>query len=291
MTDSAEAERLVQLGIELSDVGRSADAEGAYRAAARADPEWSVPWYNLGLLCKCQGRWAESLDFNQRAALLDPEHQANWWNLAIAATALGNWLEARRAWSGCGIQLPPGAGPPDGDYGLTPLRLDADGVGEVVWGRRIDPARARLQSVPLPGSPFRWADLVLHDGAPEGFRLLHGKQLPVFNVLMRLEPSSFKTFVVRLGTTDASAIERLEQVATELGGAAENWGTSTNILCRECSLGVPHAHPEHKGTPAHPHCGIAARDAQHAKQILDHWAQTTPDADLGHWALAPGNPE
>ena len=47
-----EAARLLELGNELLDSGRDFDAEGAYMAASKADPEWSVPLYNLGLICK-----------------------------------------------------------------------------------------------------------------------------------------------------------------------------------------------------------------------------------------------
>lgn len=289
MTDRSEAERLVDLGNELSEAGRPSDAEGAYRAATEADPAWSVPWYDLGLLYKYQGNWAESLTCNKRAAALDPTDQASWWNLGIAATALADWQEARRAWRECGIQLAPGEGPPEGDFGPIPVRLDPNGDGEVVWARRIDPARARLVSVPLPTSSFRWHDLVLHDGAAEGYRVLDGRQLPVFNVLSRLERSPIATFIVELGTSDPDAVEALARVADELGGAAENWGSSTNILCRQCSLGVPHQHNERSNSPAHPHCGVAARDAMHLNQILDLWIARTPLADMVRWTPAPGS--
>jgi hypothetical protein len=138
MTDS-NADRLVVLGNELSDAGRASDAEAAYLAATKADPNWSVPWYNLGLLCKYQKRWKECLALNQRAANLNPDDVDAWWNLGIAATALGEWKEARRAWHACGIHLPEGDGPPNADYGLTPLRLDPDGqlaaVNHGVGGR------------------------------------------------------------------------------------------------------------------------------------------------------------
>src|SRR5262245_16274074 len=105
MNSESEAQRLVELGNELSDAGRHEDAERAYRAAATADPTWSVPFYNLGLRCKYQSRWVESLEFNRRAAELNPDDQASWWNLGIAATAVGDWAEARRAWRACGIKL------------------------------------------------------------------------------------------------------------------------------------------------------------------------------------------
>lgn len=210
MTDQEEAGRLVELGNEHRAAGRIADAEAAYRAAIDGAPDWSVPYYDLGLLCKYEERWRESLEFNQRAADLDSDDEAAWWNLGIAATALGEWPEARRAWHACGISIPAGDGPLHLDYGSVPIRLDPDGDGEVVWANRFDPARARILSVPLPTSPFRWGDIVLHDGAPEGYRELHGRKVPVFNVLARLEPSPFRTFIVELGTTDRQAIEILE---------------------------------------------------------------------------------
>ena len=92
------AEALNQRGNEQSDRGWLPEAEASYRRAAEADPEWSVPWYNLGLLCKNQGRWEESLEYNHRATDLAVEDRDAWWNLGIAATALGRWSEARQAW-------------------------------------------------------------------------------------------------------------------------------------------------------------------------------------------------
>jgi hypothetical protein len=280
MNDVSEIKRIMSLAYELLDSGKTSDAERAFLAATKMAATWSVPWYELGLLCKYQGRWAESLGYNQRAAALDPSDEASWWNLGIAATAVSNWTMARRAWNECGITLPDGAGPPEGDFGLVPVRLEPDEAGEVVWARRIDPARARIENVPLPTTSFRWHDLVLHDGAPEGYRVLDGRDVPVFNVLKCLEPSGFTTFVVELGSSSAPAVDGLLSIAEALGGAAEDWGSATRILCRQCSLGVPHSHPDEPAAPAHPHCGLAARDQIHARQILDRWLAETPAADV-----------
>ena len=288
MPDQREADRLVELGNEHREAGRIAEAEAAYQGAVQANPHWSVPYYDLGLLYKYEGRWRESLEFNQRAAALDPSDEAGWWNLGIAATALGEWAEARRAWNACGLKIPDGEGPLDLAYGSVPLRLDPEGQGEVVWADRFDPARARILSVPLPTSTFRWRDVVLHDGAPEGYRDLNGTKVPVFNVLARLVASPFQTFVLELGTTDEQAIDSLEQVAHDADGAAENWGSSTNILCRKCSFGVPHPHPREERTPAHPHCGVAARDSKHLQAIVDRWLAGSPGADLVRWYPIPG---
>jgi hypothetical protein len=283
MPDLTAAERLVEEGRALNDAGDVVAAERAYRAASALEPDWSAPLYNLGFLCKYQGRWEESIEFNRRASELAPDDQAAWWNRGIAATALGRWKEARSCWEKCGIADPGGTDPPDYRFGRTALRLDPDGDGEVVWGSRLDPARARLTNIPLPSSSFRWGDIVLHDGAAEGHRIVDGVRHPVFNVLQRLVPSSIHTFVVELASVDGAAVEALEDIAAEMGGAAENWGVSTRILCRQCSFGAPHVHDGASGTPAHPHCGLVAPSRDVARAILDRWLETSSRADLVTW--------
>jgi tetratricopeptide (TPR) repeat protein len=139
LNKNSEIERLMGLAYDLLDQGSSDDAERAFRAAGEVAPNWSVPWYELGLICKYQGRWKESLEYNARAAELDARDEAAWWNMG-------------------------------------------------------DPARARIENVPFPRTEYRWQDLVLHDGAPDGYRILDGREVPVFNVLDRIEVSGFRTY-------------------------------------------------------------------------------------------------
>jgi tetratricopeptide (TPR) repeat protein len=287
MSETDAAETFNEQGSALREAGDVEGAEAAYRAAMELAPDWSAPLYNLGLLCKYECRWQESFDYNVRAAELEPDNEASWWNLGIAATALSNWSAARRAWAACGIEVPPGDGPPDFDWGRTPVRLNPDTDGEVVWARRIDPARAQIVNVPLPTSGFRWGDIVLNDGAVEGERVIKGVAYPVFNVLERWQASPFRTFILELATTDVDALAALELCAADRGGAAEDWGTFTSILCRDCSYGRPHQHQGASWNPAHPHCGLAARDHPHADEIISAWLATTPTADLTIWYEVP----
>ena len=287
MPDPALAERLNAEGQRLLDEGDLVAAESSFRAAMAEDPEWSAPVYNLALLHKYNLQWAQSLEHNRAASILAPDDQATWWNLGIAATALGDWSEARRAWAACGMSPPDGDGPPDFDWGMTPVRLDPDGDAEVVWARRIDPARAQIASVPLPTARFHWNDIVLIDGAVEGERVVQGRTYPVFRVLQKLVPSDYRTFVIELATSSADSVVALEECASEAGGAAEDWGTKTRILCHECSTGVAHYHSDEESTPAHPHCGLAARDHDHADAIISAWLARTPHADLINWFEAP----
>lgn len=278
-----EAERLVAEGLDLEAAGDSAAAERNYHAAAERSPEWSVPLYNLGLMYKYQARWRESLEFNKRAAALAPDDEASWWNLGIAATALSDWPEARSAWSACGMNPPSGDGPPDFGWGNSPVRLDPNGDAEVVWARRIDPARAAIVSIPLPCSPHNFGDVVLIDGAADGHRVVNGEEYPVFNALALLVPSQQKKYVIELATSHRQSIIALSSLASEAGGAAEDWGESTNILCARCSRGTPHEHSNRASSAAHPHCGLAASDDAQAKAIIDRWLSEQPRADLVRW--------
>jgi tetratricopeptide (TPR) repeat protein len=275
--------QLLKEGIACSNAGDVAGAERAYLSAAALDPAWSAPRFNLGLLYKYQRLWAQSLEFNRQASELAPDDQGAWWNRGIAATALGLWPEARRCWAECGIKDLGGADPPDYRLGRIPVRLDPDGDGEVVWGTRLDPARVRLTNIPLPSSPFRWGDIVINDGAAEGHRTVGSQTYPVFNVLQRLVPSAIATFVVELASVTDAAVDALDDIAHSMGGAAENWGTSTRILCRDCSFGAPHEHPDATGAPAHPHCGLVAPNPDIARAILDRWLETNSMADLVTW--------
>jgi hypothetical protein len=61
---------------------------------------------------------------------------------------------------------------------------------EVVWSERICPVRSRIVNIPTGATGFRHGDIVLHDGAPVGYRSnSYGKQRPVFSVLELFDPS------------------------------------------------------------------------------------------------------
>jgi hypothetical protein len=264
------------------DRGDSDRAVSLYEKATRADSSWSVPWYNLGLLAKERHDWNASRRNNQEAVRRDPTDEAAWWNLGIAATALSDWVEARRAWSGYGIEIPAGAGEIIADFGSTPIRINAQADGEVVWSRRIDPARAFISSVPLPESGHRHGDLILHDGAPNGYRMLHGREVAVFDEIEILTPSRLGTFETTVFVESVEDLAALERIFGTAGGGAEDWSSIRNI-CKQCSEGRPHqGHDLGENQPAgERRVGIAASAEEVASELLRSWSAQTAGRQTG----------
>lgn len=262
--------------MRLQNQGRLKEAEAWYRRAIDADPNWDAPHYNLGLIFKYAGRWQESLDANREARYRDPEDQSNSWNLGIAATALRDWTTAREAWERCGIQLPAGEGPINAGLGPVAIRLAPGDYGEVVWADRVDPARAKIFSIPLPESGHRFGDIVLHDGAPTGQRYLGEGDATVFvfDALGLWEASPYQTFIVNAPEVTGPTIERLSLLAKEHDARVEDWSTSIRWLCERCSAGLPskhqegcsHAEGEHK-------IALAARGEAEANRIAALWSR------------------
>ncbi|MCI0380681.1 MAG: tetratricopeptide repeat protein, partial [Gemmataceae bacterium] len=261
-------------GLALQKQGKRQEAIEMYLQAAAKLPSWATPYYHLGLLYKFEANWEKSLDYNLRATALDARNEAAWWNLGIAATALARWDVARAAWRGFGIQVLDGDGPVDLPCGLGPIRLNPDGDAEVVWAYRLDPARAEIVSIPFPQSKHRWGDVVLNDGAPVGYRKHDGKDVPVFNALQLLTASAFGTFVARVAMPNRSDfVAELAKIATDKDGAAEDWSTSTRILCKACSESRAHTVHDTKAKPpdgVHV-IGVAAKCRAHASSILHAW--------------------
>jgi tetratricopeptide (TPR) repeat protein len=270
--------------IKLQERGLIAEAVTYYQKAIKVRPAWATPWYNLGLLRKEQRNWRESLRCNQKAVALDQSEREAWWNLGIAATALGDWAEARRAWKGFGIEIPEGEGPIEMEIGLAPIRIHTYGPyeeSEVVWCRRIDPARAIIDCVPLPQSEHRFGDLLLHDGAPNGFRKLEGKKVPVFDELQLITAGEYGTFEVIVSGVGPEDVESLAKLASERGLAAEDWSSNLRMVCKACGEGRLDAkHTHDVDQTDYLRIGFAALSEIQAREILRRWLAAKPLAKI-----------
>jgi tetratricopeptide (TPR) repeat protein len=276
------AEKLHDKGISLYQNGDESGAIAVYQQALAIDAQRATTHYNLGLVYKYQGEWEKSFTHNQIANKLDPDDEAARWNLAIAATALERWDVVRQAWAAQGLKLDGDSGPIDMNFGSTPVRLNPDKAGEVVWATRIDPVRARIENIPFLNSGFRFDDVVLHDGASVGTRMRDGIERPVFNVLELFEQSVFTThLVVVVGVTE-EALEALTAIFKNTQSSYENWTANTQVLCRQCSEGRAHEQHDHALSPtptaslseawrAESRLGVALHPADSLSALLDEW--------------------
>jgi len=238
--------------------------------------------FDLALVHKFRRDWPAAATTGLQAAELAPEglEEPAWWNLGIAATAVHDWATARRAWTTYGVDIPAGHGPIDADLGMTPVRIDTREGAEVVWCRRIDPARAFIESVPLPGSGRRWGEIVLHDGVPHGERVVAGRTFSVFEELEIWATSEVPVQAVEVRVTADLDVEALSELAEASGLVAESWGT-VQALCAACSEGridsdASHDHAPSESGSGRCQVGIAAA-AGDADRLLQRWIQAAPD--------------
>jgi hypothetical protein len=277
---------LISQASELSEAGDTDAALAKYLEALEIDINHAAVHYNIGLIHKYRGAWKESFKYNRRSAELQPEDQASQWNLAIAATALRDWKTARAVWAAQGMTLNGTEGPIEDNFGHTPVRLEPDGDAEVVWGQRICPVRARIVSIPFPESDIAYGDVVLHDGAPVGYRLdANGKEKPVFNMLEMFEPGHYSTYVVEAVVDAPEQVSLLETLCDARQMTLEDWGSSVRLICRACSEGRPHSQHDHeppkKEWQRERRIAVAARDGTELEAVLDAWP-----CEVRDWGVA-----
>jgi len=276
------ATNLHNAGVECSETGNEEGAIANYNKALALDPKRGDTLYNLGLIYKYRGAWLDSFHFNARAREFQPSDQATLWNLAIAATALRDWAVARDVWRTLDILKDPGEGPIDEDFDSMPVRVNANGAAnravEVVWSKGLCPVRSRILNIPTGATGFRHGDIVLHDGAPEGYRLnSHGQERPVFNVLELFKPSRFSTYEASVEIESPEGMQELERLCESAGIEIEDWTASLKNLCRACSEGRPHdGHETHLQEPpawiGERRVGFAALSTASLNGVFEMWA-------------------
>jgi hypothetical protein len=181
------------------------------------------------------GSGPKCLASNKRATDTTSEQkgEASYWNAGIAATALHDWPSARWAWRGYGLSISDGDGPISENFGTAAVRVAET---ETVWGQRIDPARIRVMSVPMPDTGTRCGDVILHDGAPNGIRVANGREYHVFDAIERWSASAVPTIELVVRAPE-SAIDALLSLLDRHGITAENWSANILSLCKACSEG------------------------------------------------------
>jgi len=233
-------------------------------------PKSHMWWFDAALAYKFLRNWPKAFELGREAAARAEPGKSDpaFWNLGIAATIQGDWSVARQAWTGYGVTLPAGDGEIQGDFGTACVRLITGQAPEVVWVRRICPTRARVISIPF--GDRRFGEIVVHDGAPNGERIVNGRRYPVFDELLLWKASATPTFRVNVSCRAATDLE-------SLGDLAE----AADLALEPVAGMVIHPSAESEGriemAPDPAQAGdhdilIAAPDQPAARALLERWA-------------------
>ena len=200
-------------------------ADPLVRAAAAAHPGDLALRFNLGVVQKLAGEWAACRD-SFRAVLRHHDERSAVWNLGIACTALGDWAGARAAWTALGFDLPPGEGDFAAPGEVVAIALPSPGGSEVVWGRRLCPARAELRTLPFLSDFGNFGDVLLLDGVAAGeVAYPDGQWGPVLPALAVLVARGSATLVAEAPASPRGrvAIERAAELLNGRGWPAADW--------------------------------------------------------------------
>lgn len=242
--------------------GFFAEAESIVRFVHDKMPGESSALFHLMICAKMRLDWIEASSWltqlDQRRVMSGAEGSdpAIEWNRGLIAVAQRNWGDARAAWQEVGFSFPETdeGQEPSQDYAmpgeLSPVRLKIDleiveasegrlPRSEVVWGRRIGPARVELTGIPYFHPQYKSGDTLLVDGVQEGKVDFNGETYPVSPVLDVWSPSPGETIkfygeqeTLKQGIT----LDRFVQELGERGWAIVHW---TRMVRRETSAGKP----------------------------------------------------
>ncbi len=315
------------------DAGDLPEARLHFDALLASAPDDPAHHAMQAQVCKYLLDWPASLHHGLHALALytdadaytDAKHAAIEtlrWNAAIAATALSDLAEARRQWAACGIDSPANEGRIDTTFGVASLRLEAWGLGQTVFARRIDPVRAQLIGVPSPATGYRYGDVVLHDSVPTGRRRFHQSMVPVLNALQRMDASAYPAFAVRVRCPQPHDLDALVEARVPGIAFVEDWTADPMRRIPSGAHGPPQhdengddrGHDVHGSSAAEDHrrwrtersVGIAAQSRHSVVRLIDRWrardhgrrmeeldsrdtTPTAPTARAGPWWLPREN--
>ncbi|NNN36521.1 tetratricopeptide repeat protein [Streptomyces sp. S3(2020)] len=268
----SEAEQLIEQAYQAWDAEEWLRAAELFEQVLahfpdeRPSAEW---WYDAALAHKFLRNWQKAYELGREAAARAPRGQGEpaFWNLGIAATIQREWATARDAWAGFGIELPDGEGEIEARIGNACVRLDTGGQQEVVWIERLCPTRGRVVNVPVTGGR-RYGEIVVHDGVPNGERVVNGTTYPVFDELLRFEASELPTLEVTVNAGERADLEALLVLFAEHGYGAEP-ASSVRMLCACCSEGT---HQQERSAEAGAQSVSLAAPVEEARRLLERWA-------------------
>ncbi len=214
----AEARRYEQLGDHYNAIK-------LYKLLVREAPTWTAPYQRLGQVYKYRGEWKPAFHYTKKALALDSAQPDAWWDLGIAAAAMDKEGLARGIWNKFGIAT-------DNSWVPQPLsiRLNLQPQFELVWALTCDPARARIQSIPAPGSNHRYGDIILYDREVIGHQVVSRRRIGVHPELGLYKRSLYQTYSCKLQVYEAGDVQLLDELARKAGLGFELWSNARKVF-------------------------------------------------------------
>jgi tetratricopeptide (TPR) repeat protein len=190
--------------------------------ATESQPGDATATFHWGICLKANQQWVEAQKCFE-IILKQNEDPSTLWNLGICAVAQHQWDVAKRYWTKIGFDLPQ----EEGDYAspgeLSPVRLE-DPTGsfpsEIIWGRRLGPARLILTALPYTHPKYRCGDIVIIDGVKAGEVEFRGQKHPIAPVLGTWKASEGESLHL-FGIVNQGSIHTARKALNEW---IQNWG-------------------------------------------------------------------
>lgn len=278
-SQSQEIRELFEYAKKYDSLGDDYNAIKLFKKLARLSPDWCVPYRYLGTIYKSRNEWKPSFHYIQKALEANPQDQESWWNLGIVATAMKRWQIARLAWNETGYEFNSTKETAiHVEMGSVPVRLNPKGYPEIIWANRIDPARAYIESIPHPNSGKRYRDLILIDGAEQGYRIINNRRMPVYDELSVLQTSRYRTYAVELGDVDPLDVDALDRLCLAADLGFDNWMKATRSLVTHQSDKLPEYYNDllsEEWNGSSYIVGIASQSEEELIELLSNWKVIT----------------
>ncbi|CAH0998844.1 hypothetical protein LEM8419_00159 [Neolewinella maritima] len=202
-------------------VGDPYTAVKLLKKVTRLVPDWADAYRSLGTIYTRRREWKPAFHYWSKAVALDADDRDAWWQLGLAAVALKRMRTAQTVWAKFGFDRLRYDQP-------LGLQLQHDDGYEILWMQPLDASRARVVSIPHPGSGTRYRDLVLYDRrGQKGYNVIRRRRVPIYRAVDTLKRSPYRTFSCLLHTGSEPAIEQLEKLCYEAGLGFEVWSNAT----------------------------------------------------------------
>lgn len=245
------------------------------RKLVKEQPAWVTPNYWLAKVYKQRREWKPCLHYSQRAVECEPQEWECWEWMGLAAAALGRWPTARKAWMKLGYPYSIQEGISEPQLGGIVVCLNEKTRPEIVWANRLDPARARLESVPQPSSGYHHQDILLIERAEHVHHILGTHKIPVFRVIERLKHSRIPTFSVELHTQENAEVQLLAHLCHRQRIGFDNWSMANRQMSfrRNDELNYYKVNQEEAGPTTL--IGLAGRKKVVLHKLLQEWKSLT----------------